>query len=509
MQSSLVLQPAPRKVQLADIVDLMFRHKSLLLATFFTGFCLAFISAFLLPRKYEASAKLLVQRERANRPISAEREDAYSGPSEEISEPEMSSEIELLRTDDILHSVVLQLALAGVHPSPMQIDQAVARLGAGLRIEAVNKSNIIGVTYRSTSPELSAKVVNTLIALYFEKHMEISRQTGEFQFFDRQAEHYKQELKSLEKQLANRSVVSPQLARDKMVDRVTDLKFSAAATSASIAETERRIATLKELETHTPDRLVTEERTSDNPQLLQNMNATLLSLQLERDQLVAKYQPTYRPVQDLDKKIADTKAAIVLQESEPLRDQVTNQNSAYEWIRTELAKAQTDVQGLRARRIADAAILSSDQQDLRNLNANGIEEEDLLRETKAAEANYVLYSQKREAARISGELDEKKILNVAVVQNALVPATHVHQRKKLVLFGGFAALVASLGFVLISDFMDPRFRSVDELVAFLDTPVLAAIPDSAALSRFHLESERKSFPTYRNPESGTGVSIPE
>jgi uncharacterized protein involved in exopolysaccharide biosynthesis len=225
------------------------------------------------------------------------------------------------------------------------------------------------------------------------------------------------------------------------------------------------------------------------------MKATLLSLQLERDQLVAKYQPTYRPVQDLDKKIADTKAAIVLQESEPVRDQVTNQNTAYVWISTELAKAQTDLQGLRARRIADTVTLSSDQQDLRKLNASGIEEEDLLRETKAAEANYVLYSQKREAARISGELDEKKILNVAVVQNALVPAAHVHQRKKLVLFGGFAALVASLGFVLISDFMDPRFRSVDEIVVFLDVPVLAAIPDSAALSRFILEAEHKSFPT--------------
>ena len=494
MQSALVVQPAARKVLLRDIAALMFRHKLLLLTTFFTVFWLAFGVALLLPRKYEASAKLLVQRERANIPISPEREDSYLGPSEEISEPEMSSEEELLRTDDILHNVVLQLALAGGHPSPMQIDRAVARLRTSLRIEAVNKSNIIGVTYRSTSPQLSAKVVNTLIALYFEKHMEISRQNGEFQFFDRQAEHYKQQLAQLEKQLANRRIVSPQLARDKMVDKVTDLKFTAAETGASIAETERRIVSLKELETHTPERLVTEERTSDNPQLLQNMKSTLLSLQLERDQLVAKYQPSYRPVRDLDKKIADTKAAIALQEREPVRDQVTNQNTAYEWIRTELAKAQADLQGLRARRIADALDLSFDEQDLRNLNANGFEEQDLLRDAKAAEANYLLYSQKREEARISGELDEKKILNVAVVQNALVPATHVHQRKKLVLVGSFAAFVASLVVVLISDFMDPRFRSVEELSAFLDMPVLAAIPDSDALSRFNLESGHKSFP---------------
>ena len=284
-----------------------------------------------------------------------------------------------------------------------------------------------------------------------------------------------------------------------MVDKVTDLKAATAETSAAIAETERRIATLKELAMRTPERLVTEKKTEDNPQLLQTMKSTLLTLQLNRDQLLAKYQPDYRPVQDLNKSIADTQAAIALEESKPLRQETTNQNTAFEWIRTELVKSESGLQGLRARANADLRTLASDDQDLHNLNAKGIEEQDLLREAKAAEANYLLYSQKREEARISGELDEKRIVNVVVVQGASVPATHVHQRKKLVLLGGIAAIMLSLAVVLISDFFNPRFRSLHELAASLDLPVLAAIPSSYELARINSAARRENgFPEGSN-----------
>jgi uncharacterized protein involved in exopolysaccharide biosynthesis len=495
MQPALVLQPTRRPVLLRDVVFLMFRHKWLLATSFFTIVLVAVGSALMLPLKYESSIKLLVQRERANIPISPGRDDVDRGPAEEISEAEMNSELELLRTDDILRNVVLQTGLAGDHPSSKKIDLAAARLKSNLHIEPINKSDIIGATYRSTDPQLSAKVLNTLVTLYFEKHLQVSRQTGELEFFDRQAEHYKRQLEQVEKKLAASHIVSAQLSRDKMVDKVGNLKAAAAETEAAIAETEKRIASLKDLETRTPERLVTEKRTEDNPQLLQTMKSTLLTLQLSRDQLLAKYQPDYRPVLDINKSITDTQAAIALEESRPIRQETTNQNTAFEWIRTELARAEADLQGLRGRERADSRILASDDQDLHSLNADGIEEQDLLREVKAAEDNYLLYSQKREEARISGELDEKRIVNVVVVQSPSVPATHVHQRKKLVMLGVIAAVLLSLVLVLVADFFNPRFRSLHELTDSLDLPVLAAIPSPNALSRLNLEARQQNgFP---------------
>jgi uncharacterized protein involved in exopolysaccharide biosynthesis len=483
MQSALIVQSAPQPVALREVASVMFRRKGLLSIVFFATIGAALCLAFLLPSQYQSSAKLLVQRARADAVISPERTVNYQPPSEEVSEADLDSELELLRTHDILRKVVLENELAGADPTDAEVDQAVERLNTKLKVDPIKKSNVIGLSYKSDDPKVSANVLNSLIALYLSKHQQVRRSGREYKFFEQQAEIYKKQLADAEKQIADAKFVAPQLTRDQMVGKRADLRASANETEAEIAEMEKRIASLKELEKSTPERLVTEKRVSDNPQLLQNLKATLLTLQLQRDQLTAKYQPTYRPVVDLDKRIADTKAAIAREESQPLHEETTNQNTAFEWIRTEMAKAQAQLQGLLGRRKANEMLLANDGQNLHNLNAESIQEQDLVRKAKTAEANYLLYSQKREEARISDELDANKILNVVVVQKAFVPATHVHQRSKIMLAGLGAALFLSLAAALLADFFDPKFRSADEVAAYLNVPVLASIPGPNELPR--------------------------
>jgi len=476
MESALVIQAAPRPVALRDVASIIFRHRKLLSITFFSVIGAALALMFLLPNKYESSAKLLVERARIDAMISPQRTDTYQPQSDEVTEADLDSEMALLRTNDILHQVVLKNGLAGAHPSSIQVDKAVEELNKRLTIEPITKSNIIAVSYESTNPQLSANVVNSLIALYMDKLLQVRHSNRDYQFFSEQAQIYKDQLAQVEKQIAASQFVAPQLTRDQMVGKRADLKAAAADTDAEIAEVKMRIASLKRLETSTPQRLITEKKTSDNPQLLQNLKGTLLALELQRDQLTAKYQPKYRPVQELDKKIADTKASIALEESRPLREETTNQNTAFEWVRTELAKAEAQLQGLLGRQRADAGILSAEDQSLHNLNVDSVKEQDLMRAAKTAESNYLLYSQKREEARISDELDASKILNVVVVQKAFVPAAHVHQRAKIGIIGIFAAVLLSMAVVLLADLFDPRFRSVHELASYLNVPVLAAIP---------------------------------
>ncbi len=484
MQSALIVQSAPQPVALREVASVIFRRKGLLSIIFFATIGAALLLAFLLPSQYQSSAKLLVQRARSDAMISPERTVNYQAPSEEVSEADLDSELELLRTHDILRKVVLENGLAGAKPSNAEVDRAVERLNSKLKIEPIKKSNVIGLSYNSDDPQVSANVLNSLIALYLEKHQQIRQAGRDYKFFEQQADIYKKQLDAIEQQIADAKFVAPSLTRDQMVSKRADLKASSNETEAEIAETEKRIASLKELEKSTPQRLVTEKRASDNPQLLQNLKGTLLTLQLQRDQLTAKYQPTYRPVVDLDKRIADTKAAIAREESQPLHEEATNQNTAYEWIRTEMAKAQAQLQGLLGRRTADASLLVADGQNLHSLNAQSIQEQDLTRRAKTAETNYLLYSQKREEARISDELDANKILNVAVVQKAFVPATHVHLRSKIMLAGIGTALFLSLAAALLTDFFDPKFRSTDEVAAYLNVPVLASIYGPNELPKF-------------------------
>jgi uncharacterized protein involved in exopolysaccharide biosynthesis len=462
----------------------MFRYQRLLSICFFGILLLAIITAFVLPPKFESSTKLLVQHAREDALITPDRMDNYRPAATEVSEADLDSEMELLRTDDILRRVVLKNGLAGPNPSAVKVDRAVERLKADLKIEPIGKSNIIGATYQSRSPQQSQNILNTLVSLYLEKHQEIRRSNRGYQFFDQQAAIYRQQLDQVEKELADAKVVAPQLTRDQMIGKQADMTAAATVNQAEISELRMRIGSLEQLERQTPERLVTEKKTADNPQLMQNMKTALLSLEMERDQLLAKYQSSYRPVQDLNKRIADTQALIAQQEKEPVREEVTNQNTAYEWIRTELAKDEAELQGLLGKQQADSTILAASGQDLKKLNADAIKQQDLLRQEKTAEDNYLLYLQKREEARISDELDARKILNVIVVQSPMLPAMHVHQRVKIILFGFALALLLSLATTLVCDFLDPRFRSLRELVASLEVPVLAVIPASHEIARY-------------------------
>ena len=85
---------------------------------------------------------------------------------------------------------------------------------------------------------------------------------------------------------------------------------------------------------------MTQLRTADNPGLLEQMKSTLLQLELKRTEMLSKFEPTYQPVQDLEKQIGETRAAIAAERNAPTRDETTDQNSIYEWVKSELARAR-------------------------------------------------------------------------------------------------------------------------------------------------------------------------
>jgi capsular polysaccharide biosynthesis protein len=92
--------------------------------------------------------------------------------------------------------------------------------------------------------------------------------------------------------------------------------------------------------------------------------------------------------------------------------------------------------------------------------------------------NYLLYVHKREEARISDALDQRGILNVALAQQPVVPA--LPKRSPLIV-GLLTLLLAgtfSFSTAFLLDYMDPTFRTPDELAIYLGTPVLAALPKS-------------------------------
>ena len=334
--------------------------------------------------------------------------------------------------------------------------------------------------YSAKDPQLAARVLNTLASLYLEKHLAIHRAPGEFEFFHQQAEQYRTALINAETKLTNFSreqgVVSPALQKEISVRKLAEVEADLKTTRASIAETRERIRKLEAQLGTLPNRQTTQVRTADNPQLMERMKSTLLELELKRTNLLTKFEPTYRPVQEVEQQIAQTRAAIEAAEKAPLRDEITDRDPTYEALKSELAKAQTNLAGLEARATATASLVRTYKTESAQLDSKEVLHQDILRAAKADEENYMLYLRKQEEARISDALDRQRISNVVVAEPAAVPFTAQSRWLFVLMLGGLLAAVLSVVLAFAVDYWDPSFRTPEEVESLLGSPVVAAIP---------------------------------
>jgi capsular polysaccharide biosynthesis protein len=73
-------------------------------------------------------------------------------------------------------------------------------------------------------------------------------------------------------------------------------------------------------------------------------------------------------------------------------------------------------------------------------------------------------------------LDQGGILNVTIAEQATVPALPQLSAVGFALAGLFGASALSITFAFVADYMNPAFRTPDEIVAYLQSPVLASLP---------------------------------
>jgi uncharacterized protein involved in exopolysaccharide biosynthesis len=198
---------------------------------------------------------------------------------------------------------------------------------------------------------------------------------------------------------------------------------------------------------------------------------------LKRIQLLTKFEPAHPLVQEVDQQIAEAKAEIENEKSNPIRDETTDQDTNYEWARAELQKAEVEKRGLAGREATAASQLAQYHSLARQLGDDSIIQDDLTSSEKAAEENYLLYVKKREQARMGDALDEGGIVNVAIAEKPVAPALPRWPPSVVVLVGFAGALVSGTGAAFTADYLDPALRTPEEVTACLELPVLASLPE--------------------------------
>ena len=146
-------------------------------------------------------------------------------------------------------------------------------------------------------------------------------------------------------------------------------------------------------------------------------------------------------------------------------------------------KAKAELRGYEAKAAETEKLAHEALASAQKLEVEGVEQADLLRAVKTAEDRYLLYSRKKEDARITDAFDVQRILNVAVAEKPNVPSLPSMSLLMYGLIGVFLAITVSSGTVFALEYFDPSFRTPSDVEEFSNRPVLAAVPDEDASLR--------------------------
>lgn len=470
-----------RAVSVNEIGAILRRRRWLIFSIFVLTLAAVVAGTLALPKQYETRIKVLVKNDRADMIISPDHNSTsdYHG---ETSEAQVNSEIELLTSNDLLKQVVVKCGLdrkqRGNDPAAA-VEKAVEQLQNDLKVASARKANIIVANYVDTDPRRAVEVLSTLASLYLEEHLKVHGAPGTYQFFKGEADRYQGQLRQAEAKLSSyrqrENIVSLPDQKYATMQKAIDAQHALMQTDAAIDEYTQKIANARRQLTTADPRVLTQSRTLSNQYSVERFQTMMAELQNRRTQMLAKYNADDRMVQEIDKEILDTKAAMDAAVKLTGTEQATDVNPVHQALQIDLAKLETDLAGMRSKRQALVVEAGVYRQLMMHLAGTTTEFDDLVRSQKEAEDKYLLYAKKTEEARITDSLDQQKIANVTIAETPMEPHKPSKPNVRLnIAIGAVLALFLSFGLAFALEYF--REETIDEpgqLEEATKLPVLA------------------------------------
>lgn len=449
------LQRLPLPDDIVDWMGFIRRQWLLMCAVWLLVMVGVAVALYYWPRQYTSGAKFLVKNARQELVVAPGGEAVQSMSRDYVSEETLNTELELLRSWDILTQVVKELHLdrpfldRGKSPE-IANELAIHNLFQTLSTGAIRKTNVVQISYTSQDPEQSAAIVRHVADAYLASHLTMHSSPGTYELFKAQATEAATTLRGAEEELAalarSSNLVILDTQKQEALKTTQDLETQLDALQAEMKEHETR-AKIAELHmARTSQRVSTLRRNIPAQSSVEHLHTMITELHNKRTQALTRFQPTDRLVVELDKQIADTQAALESAKSMDANEESTDINPAWQALENERMKARLAYSGLESK----AAQLRHELDEARartlSITEAGPRYEELTRRVAEAKNKYEVYAKKEEEARIAEVLDTQRISNVVLAQAPVV--SHVPSKPNVrlgLVAGAMLAAVVALG----------------------------------------------------------------
>lgn len=444
-----------------ELVTLMFRQGRLITLVFLTIAVIGGLATTTLKAMYPAEARLMVLPSRDY--VMKQDVGLAGGPLVALDQNQVvRTEIEIVTSRSMLEKVIETIGVERLYPELVQEDQggqpgvasavggavkgllslvglrgaaeqpAANRLTAkasvqfakDLAVNPVKDANVITLVFSHRDRTIAAETTNALVDAYLDHRRAVLSQPRTGVFSGKRGE-YADRLKALEGSIeqfkAENQISSFPDQKSLLLRQHAELASERLDTSTRLAEAEGRLGALKETLKVTPSQieLYSESSSQDSRD---TARATLVTLEMRRNELLTKFHEDSRYVTDLNGQIADLRKILASTAPKQAESKRMGRNPSYDQVVGTIATLDAEVASLRQRAASLAEKVELVAKRLGEFDHAERRYNELVLQRALLEDNLKTYSQKVEESAIMEELDRQKTANVRVVQHAEPPA---------------------------------------------------------------------------------------
>ena len=507
-----------------DILSVVFRHRGKMLLCFCTIVVLVTMLTFIAPEVYRSDAHILIRSGRENLTVDlSQNERAMTMVHDRQSQESLvNSEVDILKSRFLLGKVVEKIGVdayltqkypaersasdsvhmleplrslarsvkSAFYKTLIAVDlateiepneKAILKLTESLKVEPVEKSNVIQATMECENRRLAKDTLNLLVELYLQRHIEVNAAQASPEFFEEQSAQKSRELEKVEDELdafrKEHGIASLPQQQETILLQIKDKENQRDSAAASTESSRARVAKLEEAVKGRSDTIQLSKITGRHNYSLDAMKEKLLELKVEETNLATRYTDSYLPLVEAREKVQ--KAEIMVNNEEPTHTEITmGLDLNYQSLMLDLETERTRYEANKAEFEVLAREVTGLHDQLKDLSDQQIKLESLERKRQMATLEYTQYRDNLHRARISSELDKIKVSNASLIQPATEPLEPIRPKKLLIIAVGIVfGFLFALGLAYISEYFDDTFRTDADVERWLELPVLASVSE--------------------------------
>jgi succinoglycan biosynthesis transport protein ExoP len=378
-------------------------------------------------------------------------------------------------------------------------------LVGGLKVEQVERTNIVNISIISVNPALSARVADKVAELFVKEDAERETSGAEKAFEDLNKSI--EDLKATIMQEENDYVEAMRLSNLPLIEKGGDLRagnlqallaqwrdaqnetsklqttYTAALAASGQGDILSVVGDNKAIQDARSQNL---KRQADLEKRIEDIEGKINTAKEEREKLLVRYTPQYKDVVAKEAQIRELesqKARINREVTEKIQSQgqVLEKNAEREVLaslRSSLAAAQA--RESRQRALFDQASSQANVEGVAETKLTGLKRQ--IESNRGLLDTYIQRQKEQELGLATGRPD-----NIQIQNHAVVPTTPIGpQRTRNILLAMLISFGAGVGMAFLLDYLDDSVRTSDDISRHLGLPTLALIPH-------HLSNEKRNL----------------